>query len=859
MDADRKFVAALLTPLQRALTGPVTVIATPPAMLDAGLIPLPRHWRHHCPAGAGAMPFPAGGCADDACVWVMPAAAFSHQRWAEALAEFEAHPAQTLVLVLLDLPAPSVALRHAIEKQAFEAGYRKHPAYYLMLDYEALQHDSGPLIVPLEKMPPPARAAYPLRALLEERDLHMDMLRESGERSDGHVVRYQLAAELVRAGERILDAACGLGYGSYVLAHLTRCASVLGVDGSDYAIDYAELNFAACDPRLAFCRGFLPGDLGDLPDESFDVIVSFETLEHVENPVGLLAEFSRLLRRGGRVIVSVPNDWADDSGKDPNPHHLHVYTLDALRQQFSRFFVRETLHQQIASGCKRRATGNRWAPLPRTLRALPVDTALPPDSEWWIMSGRKPERRAEVDLGAPWYAALEPPWAASALGEPLARGLVLAAHCVPAAVDPAVEAFWVRLADELAQRGHTLVLLSTAAVQSDALNVIEMPFELPAFASRFPRLPSGGTAVHERDVLNAVSWYGCDHDTARDSLRLAHEFLGDLLDTLRPSAVLGWQSLNPVTRVLRDRARAADVPFWSGERGWVRNTLMFDQGDAHALSEASVSLMVARLRARHRPRPETVAALERRARDAAELGRYPAAARVTRADLRARLGIPADARVVALFTHGEPGLHAMSASALREFHDTSSALLQSRVDAVTDALLARGIWLLVQEHPFNAAAGRTVRLRASPRVVAVAENVNTVLDAADHYLFTLATLQFDAAFLDKSFGLLARSALYREGLPPYIGDYPSTEAFLDAVLDQGAWPARRQRLCEDVAFLYESLLLDIEPDAMPAAAAAWADHLARFARPLDAGLHARIDAFLQNWSPGRCVDTNSPS
>lgn len=850
MDAERKTFAAPLTPVQRALTGPVTVTATRQDLLEAGLAVLPRDWTHHCPETGGGARFAASEHGGDAWVWVLRAAAFDEQRWAEALAEFGAQPAQTLVLVLLRAPAHGADLRRVVEMQAFAAGYRKHPAYYLMLDYEALQLDAGPLIVPLEKLPPPALAAYPLQALAAERDLHMDMLRESGERSDAHVVRYRLAADLVRAGDRVLDAACGLGYGSYVLAHLTRCSSVLGVDGSDTAVNYAELNFAAREPRLAFRRGYLPDDLADLADESFDVIVSFETLEHVENPVGLLAEFARLLRPGGRVIVSVPNDWADDSGRDPNPHHLHVYTLDKLRRQFSSHFVRERLYQQIASGCKRRATGNRWAPLPRTLRALPVDTALAPDSEWWILSGSKPERVAQVDLDAPWYAAMRPPWAETARGAPLASGLVLAAHCVPASVDPAVEAFWVRLAAELAQRGQTLVLLSTAAIASAGLNVIEIPFDLTAFPSRYRRLPSAGEAVSERDVLNAVSWYGCDHDTARDSLRLAQEFLADLLETLRPSAVLGWQSLHPVTRVLRDRARAADVPFWSAERGWVRNTLMFDQGDAHALSEANTSLMVARLRERWRPRPDTLQALERRARQAADLGRYRGAERVCRAELRARLGIGADARVVAVFTHGEPGLHAMSASALREYHDTSAELLQARLDAVTDALLARGIWVLVQEHPFNVASGRTMRLRASPQVRAVTENVSSLLDAADHYLFTLATLQFDAVFLDKSFGLLARSALYRAGLPPFIGDYETADAFVDAVLDEGAWSARRQRLCEDVAFLYESLLIDIEPEAMPAGAAAWADHLARFERPIDAGLHDRVERFLQKWSPG---------
>lgn len=62
-------------------------------------------------------------------------------------------------------------------------------------------------------------------------------------------------------------------------------------------------------------------------DASFDIIISFETLEHVENPESVLNEFYRLLSPGGRLITSVPNDWSDESGEDPNPFHFHVYKL----------------------------------------------------------------------------------------------------------------------------------------------------------------------------------------------------------------------------------------------------------------------------------------------------------------------------------------------------------------------------------------------------------------------------------------------------------------------------------------------------------------------------------------------------
>lgn len=436
----------------------------------------------------------------------------------------------------------------------------------------------------------------------------------------------------------------------------------------------------------------------------------------------------------------------------------------------------------------------------------------------------------------------------SAGRERLSNGLVLAMHCVPAEVDPAVEAFWSALAAALAQRGHTLVLLSTAAVRDPSLQVIDMPFELTAFSRRFDTAPTTREAVSEQAIQDAVSWYGCDADSARDNLRLAQAFLRDLLDTLRPAAVLGWQGLNPLTRVLRDIARAADVPCWSGERGWVRNTLMFDLGGTHGLGELVTSLAASRQRRRYRPAPRLLEKLQARARGAAGLGRYAGAQRVSRAELRQRLGLPDGAKVVVLFTHGEPGMNAMGSSVVREMHDLAPGLLQQRLEAVSAALLARDHWLLVQEHPFNETAGRCLRLPDSSRVLAVRENVSSLIDAADALLFTLATLQFDAVFLDKPLGLLSRSALYRDGAPPFLGDYPCAESFLDSLFDEAAWPARFERLQTDVAFFFEQLLIDIEPEALPAGAAEWADHLAQLHRPLDRSLDARVERFVGQWT-----------
>jgi len=278
----------------------------------------------------------------------------------------------------------TIQTRNAWEKMCFEAGFRKHPNYYGMNDYQGLQQDEASILIPLEKIPDEALRAYPLSCLAEERGLHMDMFRESGSRSDAHVYRYHLASQYVRPGDVVLDAACGLGYGSYVIQHTTKASRVLGIDGSDYAVEYAEKNFAEGCKRLGFQKGYLPQCLSGIPDHSVDMVLSFETLEHVEDPEALLAEFARVLTPGGRIVVSVPNDWRDETGKDPNPYHLHVYQGESLREQISNGFEVECFYAQSADRCKNLDRPLEWKAKPRTIVKVPGTGSLEIEAEWWL-------------------------------------------------------------------------------------------------------------------------------------------------------------------------------------------------------------------------------------------------------------------------------------------------------------------------------------------------------------------------------------------------------------------------------------------------------------------------------------------
>jgi methyltransferase family protein len=120
-----------------------------------------------------------------------------------------------------------------------------------------------------------------------------------------HLHRYQLAAELCE-GLRVLDLCCGTGYGSLVLA--AEAAAVHGVDVAAEAVDAASAAVAGPDAdRITFEQGDALEYLRTVGADQFDAVVCFEGIEHVPDPVALVAELARLAEAGVRLLVSLPN------------------------------------------------------------------------------------------------------------------------------------------------------------------------------------------------------------------------------------------------------------------------------------------------------------------------------------------------------------------------------------------------------------------------------------------------------------------------------------------------------------------------------------------------------------------------
>jgi SAM-dependent methyltransferase len=148
-------------------------------------------------------------------------------------------------------------------------------------------------------------------------------------------VRYRWAAAVV-AGGRVLDAGCGTGWGTAVLAE--RARETVGIDFSPAAV----LDARSTHGERA---QFLLGDLRDLPlaDGELDHAVCFEALGHVAEPERVLDELRRVLRPGGTLLVSAPNPAAYPAG---NPLHLSATTPDELERLLRARFANVAVHRQ---------------------------------------------------------------------------------------------------------------------------------------------------------------------------------------------------------------------------------------------------------------------------------------------------------------------------------------------------------------------------------------------------------------------------------------------------------------------------------------------------------------------------------
>ncbi len=154
-----------------------------------------------------------------------------------------------------------------------------------------------------------------------------------------HMARYAFAARYAE-GKRVLDAGSGAGYGA---AELARVATrVVGVDVAPEAVEFARHRYGSgtVSFETASCNA-LPFE-----DGSFDLVVGFEVIEHLEDWRGFLREAARVLAPGGRFLVSTPNKlyYTESRGEHgANPFHVHEFEFAEFREELAGVFPQVAL------------------------------------------------------------------------------------------------------------------------------------------------------------------------------------------------------------------------------------------------------------------------------------------------------------------------------------------------------------------------------------------------------------------------------------------------------------------------------------------------------------------------------------
>jgi len=156
-----------------------------------------------------------------------------------------------------------------------------------------------------------------------------------------HLARYHFAMPNV-TGKNVCDIACGVGYGSFYLSQYA--GNVVGIDVSEEAIEWAKRYFQNHKTKFYCADGSLLWPV----ENKFDVVTSYETLEHVQNPDMFLSQLHAHLSENGILLMSIPNGPRDKKRTD-NPHHLHHFSAEDFQNLINKYFANAQFYSQSYS------------------------------------------------------------------------------------------------------------------------------------------------------------------------------------------------------------------------------------------------------------------------------------------------------------------------------------------------------------------------------------------------------------------------------------------------------------------------------------------------------------------------------
>lgn len=210
-----------------------------------------------------------------------------------------------------------------------------------------------------------------------------------------HFHRYVFATHFTKDKD-VLDCACGEGYGSFLLSQQAR--SVVGVDISSETVDHASSTYR---------RGnldYMQADASSLPmpDDSFDVIVSFETIEHLTAQRAMLGEFRRVLRPDGVLVVSSPDRrvYSDERDYENEFHVAELYKSEFEQLLGAQFPAYRMLGQKLVFASVIWDTtrdGARYAASSADRDSLEIEK-WNPDPMYWIAVAANDRETLERDV-----------------------------------------------------------------------------------------------------------------------------------------------------------------------------------------------------------------------------------------------------------------------------------------------------------------------------------------------------------------------------------------------------------------------------------------------------------------------------
>jgi O-antigen biosynthesis protein len=151
-----------------------------------------------------------------------------------------------------------------------------------------------------------------------------------------YFVRYDFVKKYIQKDFLVLDAPCGTGFGCKILSKKSK--QIFGVDLSKEAINHSKKYFDS--NNITYIKTNCE-NMSKKITKKFDIIISFEGIEHFRNPKKFLVECKKMLKENGKLIISTPRK------PHGNPFHFKEYNLEEFKTELKKFFKINSIFGQI--------------------------------------------------------------------------------------------------------------------------------------------------------------------------------------------------------------------------------------------------------------------------------------------------------------------------------------------------------------------------------------------------------------------------------------------------------------------------------------------------------------------------------